>query len=162
MLAAEPMRAETELRDGYDILDRIGDVGHLSSFAPDLGDAVYEQGRYDEAYLLSEIGERITIEGDVDAEVRWRLLRGKTLARRGRLEEAEALAEEAVRLSSKTDYLDLHAHALMGLAEIHRLARREPDAVSALREALDLHRRKGNLAAEARIASLLADLGEVE
>ena len=52
---------------------------------------------------------------------------------------------------------DLHAHALMGLAEILRLADREQDAASALREALDLHRRKGNLAAEARIASLLAD-----
>ena len=155
MLAVEPTRAETELREGYEILDRIGDVGHLSSFAPDLGDAVYEQGRYDEAHLLSEIAERITIQGDVDAEVRWRQLRGKTLARRGRHEEAEAMAVEAVRLASKTDYLDLHAHALMGLAEILRLAHREPDAASALREALDLHRRKGNLAAEARTASLL-------
>jgi class 3 adenylate cyclase/tetratricopeptide (TPR) repeat protein len=162
MLAAEPVRAEVELRDGYEILDRIGDVGHLSSIAPDLGDAVYEQARYDEAFLLSEIAERITIQGDVDAEVRWRLLRGKTLARRGRLEEAEALAEEAVRLSSKTDYLDLHAHTLTGLGEILRLARREPDAASALREALDVHRRKGNLPAEDRTASLLRDLGHLE
>jgi class 3 adenylate cyclase/tetratricopeptide (TPR) repeat protein len=162
MLAAEPTRAETELRNAYEILDRIGDVGHLSSIAPDLGDAVYEQARYDEAFLLSEIAERITIQGDVDAEVRWRLLRGKTLARRGRLEEAEALAEEAVRLSSKTDYLDLHAHTLTGLGEILRLARREPDAASALREALDVHRRKGNLPAEDRTASLLRDLGHLE
>ena len=161
-LAAEPTRAEAELRDGYEILDRIGDVGHLSSFAPDLGDAVYEQGRYDEAFLLSEIAERITIAGDVDAEVRWRQLRGKALARRGRHEEAEAVAMEAVRLATKTDYLDLHAHALVGLAEILRLASREPDAAAALRKALDLHRRKGNLVAEARTASLLADLGEVE
>jgi tetratricopeptide (TPR) repeat protein len=161
MLAAEPMRAETELRDGYEILDRIGDVGHLSSFAPDLGDAVYEQGRYDEAYLLSEIAERITIEGDVDAEVRWRQLRGKTLARGGRHEDAEAVAAEAVRLASKTDYLELHAHALVGLAEFLRLAHREPDAAAALRKALDLHRQKGNLAAEARTASLLDDLRDL-
>ena len=162
MLAAEPTRAEAELREGYEILDRIGDVGHLSSIAPDLGDALYEQGRYDEAFLLSEIAERITIEGDVDAEVRWRQLRGKTLARRGRYEEAEAVAMEAVRLASKTDYLELHAHALMGLAEILRLANRKPDAASALREALDLHRQKGNLAAEARTASLMEDLGHLE
>ena len=162
MLAAEPTRAEAELREGYEILDRIGDVGHLSSIAPDLGDAVYEQGRYDEAFLLSEIAERITIQGDVDAEVRWRQLRGKTLARRGRHEEAEAVAMEAVRLASNTDYLDLHAHALMGLAEILRLAHREPDAALGASRSPRSAPAKGNLAAEARTASLLADLGELE
>ena len=158
MLGADPMMAETEIRAGYEILDRIGDIGHLSSFAPELGDAVYEQGRYDEALRLSEFAERITIEGDVDAEVRWRQLRGKTLARRGRYDEAEALAGKAVRLAARTDYLDLHAHALLGLAEVLRLAERKSDASRAVREALELYHRKGNTVEEARAASLLAEL----
>ena len=62
---------------------------------------------------LSEFTERITIEGDVDAEVRWRQLRAKTLARRGRHDEAEVLARDAMRIVAPTDYLDLHADAVV-------------------------------------------------
>jgi class 3 adenylate cyclase/tetratricopeptide (TPR) repeat protein len=158
MLAGDPMMAEIEIGAGYEILDRIGDVGHLASFAPELGGAIYEQGRYDDALRLSEFAERITIEGDVDAGVRWRQLRGKLLARRGRHDEAETMAVEAVRLASQTDYLDLHAHALLGLAEVFRLADRRSEAASAVQEALDLHRRKGNTVGEALAASLLVEL----
>jgi tetratricopeptide (TPR) repeat protein len=160
MLAGFPERAETEIRAGYEILEQISDFGHLASFTPDLGDAVYAQGRYDEAYRLSEAAERITVEGDKDAEIRWRQLRAKVLARRGRPEDAEALADEAVGLAARTDYLELHAHALLGLAEVLRLAGRTEDAASAVRQAIDLHRRKGNIVAEAKARALLEELGE--
>jgi tetratricopeptide (TPR) repeat protein len=160
MLAGFPERAETEIRAGYEILEQISDFGHLASFTPDLGDAVYAQGRYDEAYRLSEAAERITVKGDKDAEIRWRQLRAKVLARRGRPEDAEALADEAVGLAARTDYLELHAHALLGLAEVLRLAGRTEDAASAVRQAIDLHRRKGNIVAEAKARALLEELGE--
>jgi tetratricopeptide (TPR) repeat protein len=97
--------------------------------------------------------------GIVDAEVRWRWLRAKTLARRDRHEEAEAFATEAVRIVAATDYLDLHADALDGLAKVLRLADRGPEAAAALREALELCRRKGNLVGAARAESSLAELG---
>ena len=93
MLADSPETAERDARAGYEILERIKSTGNLASAAPHLGDFLYAQGRYDEAEKLSEFSERITIEGDVDAEVRWRQLRAKTLARRGQHDEAEALAE---------------------------------------------------------------------
>ena len=95
MLAGSPPAAEREARACYEILDRMGNMGNLASTAPHLGDIVYAQGGYDEAYQLSEFTERITIQGDVDAEVRWRQLRAKTLARWGRHDEAEPLAVEA-------------------------------------------------------------------
>ncbi|MEX2407396.1 MAG: adenylate/guanylate cyclase domain-containing protein [Actinomycetota bacterium] len=158
MLEGDPETAETEVRAGYEILDRIRDFGHLSSHAPDLGEALYALGRNDEALRLSEVAEQITIEGDVDAEVRWRQLRAKALARRGRHDEAAAFAEEAVRRVSRTDYLDLHAEALLALAEVMRSAGRRSDAVSAAQQALALHRRKGNLVAERRAESLLEEL----
>jgi tetratricopeptide (TPR) repeat protein len=160
MLEGDPETAETEMRAGYEILDRIRDLGHLSSHAPDLGEALYALGRNDEALRISEVAEQITIEGDVDAEVRWRQLRAKTLAQRGRHGEAEALAIEAVGLAAQTDYLDLHAHALKSLAEVLRLADRNEDAALAIREALDLYRRKGNAVGEAQAASLLDELVE--
>jgi tetratricopeptide (TPR) repeat protein len=159
MLAGDPQSAETEVRAGYEILERISDFGHLSSFAPDLGEAMYAQGRYEEAFHFSEVAERITIEGDADANVRWRALRAKTLARRGLFGEAEAIAAEAVHLVAATDYLDLHADALLSLSEVLRLADRPMDAASTVRQALDLYRRKGNIVSEARAESLLAELG---
>jgi tetratricopeptide (TPR) repeat protein len=157
-LSDEPATAETEVRAGYEILERMSDLGHLASFAPQLGDIVYAQGRYEEAFQLSEFAERITIEGDVDADVGWRQLRAKTLARSGRHDEAERLAREAVHLAADTDYLDVHAHALFGLAEVLRLAGRDSDAAAAAREALELCRRKGNDVGATRAERLLAEL----
>jgi tetratricopeptide (TPR) repeat protein len=159
MLADDPVTAETELRTAYESLERMSDFGHLASFAPDLGDAVYAQGRFEEALRLSEIGEGISIEGDVDANVRWRQLRAKALAHLGRLGEAEALGVEAVRLVAATDYLDLHAHALMALAEALRLADRTTEAASSVRDALELYRRKGSLVTARRAEALLEELG---
>ena len=159
MLADSPVTAEREARAGYEILDRMKSTGNLASAAPHLGDFLYAQGRYEEAEELAEFGERITIEGDVDAEVRWRQLRAKTLARRGRHDEAEPLVREAVRIVAPTDYLDLHADALFALAEVMQLAGRSSDAAEALRDALDVCRRKGNLVGAGRAESLLAALG---
>ncbi len=159
MLAASPASAEREARASYEILDRMGNVGNLASTAPHLGDIVYAQGRYDEAFDLSTYTQQITIEGDVDAEVRWRQLRAKTLAQRGRYDEAEALAREAVRIAAPTDYLDLHADAVFALAEVLQLAGRRSDAAGALREALELCRRKGNLVRATQAETSLAALG---
>jgi tetratricopeptide (TPR) repeat protein len=159
MLAGSPSVAEREARRSYEILDRMGNVGNLASTAPHLGDIVYAQGGFDEAFQLSEFTERITIQGDVDAEVRWRQLRAKTLARWGRHDEAKILATEAVRIVAATDYLDLHADALFDMAEVLGLAERSSDAASALREALELCRRKGNLVRAIQAESWLAALG---
>jgi tetratricopeptide (TPR) repeat protein len=81
------------------------------------------------------------------------------LARSGRFEEAVALSEEAARLAAGTDYLDLHAHALVGQAEVFRLDDRTSEAASALEQALELLRRKGNVVEEARAVAMLEDLG---
>jgi tetratricopeptide (TPR) repeat protein len=159
MLAGDPVAAEAFDRAGFDILERISDHGHLASAAPDLGDAIYAQGRYDEAAEMAEVNERFTIEGDVDAQVRGAQLRAKVLARDGRFEEAMALSEEAARLAAGTDYLELHAHALMSQTEVLRLAGRPSDAASTLREAIELQRRKGNVVEEARAKALLEELG---
>jgi hypothetical protein len=45
------------------------------------------------------------------------------------------------------------------LAEVLRLAGRNHDAASAVHRALELHRQKGNVVAEARAAALLQELG---
>ena len=159
MLAGDPAAAEAEYRHGFEILERIGDSGHLASAAPDLGDAIYAQERYEDADALAELTERITIEGDRDAQVRGTQLRAKVLARRGRFDEATAVAEDAARIAAGTDYLELHAHALESLAEVLLLAGRPEEAASSLREAIELLRQKGNVVEQARAQVLLEELG---
>jgi tetratricopeptide (TPR) repeat protein len=157
MLAGEPSTAERDARAAVDIVEAVGSVGHLASEAPSLGDVLYALGRYDEAMELAELTERITVRGDVDAEVRWRQLQAKVLARRGRPDEADRLARDAVRIVASTEYLDLHVDALFALAEVSRLADRNADAAEALREARTLSRQKGNLVAVGRADALLAE-----
>jgi tetratricopeptide (TPR) repeat protein len=158
MRAGEPVAAEREARVGYEILDRIGDLGHLASAVPDLGEAVYAQGRYDEAFELAELNQRITIKGDVDAEVRGGQLMAKALARRGEFDKAGALAADAVRLMADTDYVELQANTLMSQAEVLSLAGRKADAAASVREAIELYARKGNVVTQARAAGLLKEL----
>ncbi len=120
---------------------------------------IYAQERYEEADALAELTERITIEGDRDAQVRGTQLRAKVLARRGRFDEAAAVAEDAARIAAGTDYLELHAHALVSLAEVLLLAGRPEEAASSLREAIELLRQKGNVVEQARAQALLEELG---
>jgi class 3 adenylate cyclase/tetratricopeptide (TPR) repeat protein len=158
MLAGDLVRAEEEARVAYEIHEGINDLGHLSSVAPDLGDAIHAQGRYDEALEISEFAESITIEGDADAGVRWRQLRAKSLARRGDHADAERFAREAVTLVGETDYLNLKAHALMSLAEVLRLQDRADEARATLEEAIEFLRRKGNVVGEANARRVLEEL----
>jgi tetratricopeptide (TPR) repeat protein len=158
MRAGEPAKAESEARVAYDIHERIKDFGHLSSVAPDLGETIYAQGRYDEALEISEFAERITIEGDVDANVRWRMLRAKGLARKGEHVDAERFARAALAVVGATDYVNLRAEASMSLAEVLRLQDRDGEARAAVEQALDLLHRKGNVVEEANARAFLEEL----
>ena len=155
LLAADPTAAEHELRPACETLERIGELGYLASAAPLLADALYLQGRDDEALLLTErwAPERLTVPEDVDAQVGWRRVRAKLLARRGDVEAAERLAREATASAAHTDFLDLRAHAVADLAEVLRLAGRAEESAAAVREAVRLYERKGNIAAAAALAS---------
>jgi tetratricopeptide (TPR) repeat protein len=83
--------------------------------------------------------------GDVASQMGWRYMRAKVLARRGRFDEAESLAKEAARMAKETDHLYLIGETLMALTEVLRLAGKREEAVSVLREALEVHEKKGNL-----------------
>ena len=73
----------------------------------------------------------------------WRGVRAKILARQNRIDEAEAVAHEAVRLVAQTDLLTHHGDALLDLAEVLQLGGRPADADAAVREALELIHGRG-------------------
>ena len=157
MLAGDPSAAERELRRGYTILERMGETGYLSSVAAELAEALYGQGRYEEAEQFTHVSEEVAAPDDLASQVEWRGARAKVLARRGRLEEAEKLAREAVELAESTDFINMHADSLVDLAEVLRLAGRLHEGAAALGQALELYERKGNLVSADRARAVLEE-----
>ena len=74
---------------------------------------------------------------DLATQAIWRGVRAKVLARRGRHEEAEALAREAVALVEPTDLLTDQGDALLALAEVLELRGGRAEAAAAAGEALE-------------------------
>jgi class 3 adenylate cyclase/tetratricopeptide (TPR) repeat protein len=155
----EPIAAEHELRPGYEALTRIGEKSHLSSLATVLAQAVYAQGRYEEAAELAQQAREASRPYDVHCQTISRTVNAKVLARRGELAAAEELAREAIAFVEQSDFLPAHAEALMDLAEILRLADRPEEAVPVLIDALRLHRLKGNVVSATRVSAQLDELG---
>jgi class 3 adenylate cyclase/tetratricopeptide (TPR) repeat protein len=157
-LAGDAAAAERELRPGCESLEQKGELGFLSSLAPLLADALFEQGRDDEALTLTERWhvDRLTVPEDVDAQVGWRRVRAKLSARNGDLEEAVRLGRQAVAMARGTDFLDLQAMALADLGEVLRLAGQPTESADASHEALRLYEAKGNVAAAGKLRARLA------
>jgi ATP/maltotriose-dependent transcriptional regulator MalT len=143
LLGGDPVTAETELRRDYATLERIGEKYVLPTIAALLAEAVYAQGRYEEAGALSIDVEALCAADDVDAQARWRRVRAKVRARGGSFDEAEVLARAAVESMQSTDALVDLADALTDLAEVQELAGRADDAAEARAEADALYVRKG-------------------
>ena len=159
LLAGDPVAAERDMRAAEDVFREIGEGWFLSTVAVDLPRAVYEQGRYDEAFaLLAAIDEQ---PAPTDRE--WQIKRtgvpARLIARRGRLDEAERLAREGVALAADSEYVGLHADVLLDLAEVLRLAGRSDEANAAAADAVGLYERKGNVAGTARARDLVGSLG---
>jgi tetratricopeptide (TPR) repeat protein len=161
LLADDAVAAERQERLACDTLERFGELGYLASAVPLLLDALYDQGRDDEALELSERWrpERTTVPEDVDAQAGWRSIRGKIVARRGDAADGERLAREAVALAAPTDYLDRHAQASAALGDVLVLAGRPREAATAYEEAVQVYGRKGNVVSASRVRRVLAGLG---
>ena len=110
--------AEREIRPDCEMLQGIGETYFLSTMASMLARAVLEQGRDEEALAWTETAERSAAEDDVEAQVDWRCVRALILARRGALEEAEALARKAVELAIQTEASAIRASTLSDLATV--------------------------------------------
>jgi class 3 adenylate cyclase/tetratricopeptide (TPR) repeat protein len=151
LLAGRPELAEQELRRGYDRLHAIGEASFLSTVAGFLAEALYAQGRVEEALDFTRTSEEAAGGEDIYSQVLWRSVRAKCLVRQSETAGAVELAGEAVELVGTTDSLDLVWLALMSQAEVLRLAERVPEAETVLNEAIRIAERKQNVAA-AKIA----------
>ena len=116
MLAGDPAAAEGTCARGIEALEQMGEQAFLSTTAAFLAHALYAQGRDDEAERFTELSEELARRDDLVTQVIWRSVRAGILARQGRIEEAEALAREAVKMGESTDFVTTRADAVMELA----------------------------------------------
>ena len=160
MLAGNPAAAEERLRVGYERLEEMGEKALLATTAALLARAAYAHENYGKAERFCSVSEGTTASEDVWTQVMWRGVRARILARQDRIDEAEAVAREAVRLVAQTDLLTVHGDALVDLAEVLRLGGRPADADAAVRKGLELYTEKGNVVSAGWARSLLATLAQ--
>jgi tetratricopeptide (TPR) repeat protein len=145
MLAGDLDAAEREFRQGFQILEPVGSTGYQAAL---LAEILYQRGELAESARFVDIAEAQAADDNVwfAAQVIWRGVRAK-------LQRNEGLAREAARLSERTDSLNLRADALVSLAETLQLAALPDEAAEALRGAIELYERKGNVVAVSRAAA---------
>ena len=132
----------------------MGDRAHLATRAAELAEAVYRNGRLDEADGLTETAEATGGADDVPTQFLWRAVRAKVLARQGRAAEAEELARKAVALVETTDAPNFRGAVVLDLAEVLDRSGRADEAAAAAARALDLFEQKGNVVEAGRARAL--------
>ena len=154
LLAGDVEAAERELRRDYECLVELGELYNRPTVAGLLAQALYAQGRVEEAEELVTAAAEIAAEDDIDAQTLWRSVKAKILADRDEIEEAVCLGREAVSLVGSTDDVYARTQALLDLAQVLESAGAD-GAVAALVQARDLCRLKGVTVLSERIDGLL-------
>ena len=157
-LAEDHEKASRHLTEVCDWLRETGQLGFLSSYAPDLGHSLCLLGRYEEAEQGARLGRELGDEQDVWTQALWRQVQARVLAHRGLHAEAERLAREAVDVTGRSDAPGWKADARCDLAEVLAAAGRTDEAADAFEQAFDLYERKKNLAMAAQVRSRLESL----
>jgi class 3 adenylate cyclase/tetratricopeptide (TPR) repeat protein len=156
MLEGDARSAEVAARRTCETAQASAALGNFMWFCCNLARALLELDRDDEAEQWLERGHETAPSDEPLPQMLWRQVRGKVLARRDELDEAEGLARAAVALAEETEMLNAHADALIDLTEVLALAGQ--DASAELNRALALYERKGNLVMAERTRSTLAEL----
>jgi Flp pilus assembly protein TadD len=128
----------------------MGEKALLAGTAAMLAEILYAQGRHEQAADFCRASEDAAAKEDLTAQVGWRGVRAKLLAEEGRGDEAGELAAEAVRLGERTDFLTVHGAALLDLGTVLRRGGRADEADAAIRAAVELFRRKGDVVSAER------------
>jgi tetratricopeptide (TPR) repeat protein len=155
MLAGNYAHAEDLLRATCALYEDLAEHSHFATMAGELAQTLYAQERLDEAREFSRRAAERAAPDDFSAEISWRRVEAKILAREGATGRAETLAREAVDIASHTDALNRRAEALVDLAEVVRLDERPAEAGKLVEEARRLFARKGNIAATRSVRKLI-------
>jgi tetratricopeptide (TPR) repeat protein len=149
----DPIAAERYLREAYAALRAMGERRYLVDVTTMLAEALYAQGRFDEAQQMTDEAQAANVP-DVDIGTGPLSLRAKLLARRGQFPAARRLMAEAEALITPATSVLIRAEVLVAKAEVNRLAGAPDQAAASLRNALRIYedRRATQLASQIKTA----------
>jgi class 3 adenylate cyclase/tetratricopeptide (TPR) repeat protein len=154
ILAGDPAAAERDLRWGVEKLREIGELNWLSTTAAMLSEALYEQGRLEEAERFVKVSQDAAGSEDIFSQVLLRTVRAKVMGGLERPNDSELLAREAVAIALSSDSLLLQAEAFTTLSQVMGVANRAGESEEALAEAMRACDEKGYVAGKERARSL--------
>jgi tetratricopeptide (TPR) repeat protein len=156
--AGDAAAAEAQLKPAHEHLKAIGEKGARCGVAAILAEALYRQKCLDEAEEFTRVSEDAAATDDVIAQVWWRGVRAKVLARRGDRASAVGLARQGVELSEPSDLPVMKGQAYEALGETFRLVGEADEARTAYEHALGFYEQKGDVADAGRVAEHLRAL----
>ena len=155
LLAGDDAAAESALREGYEALGNLGEIGHRASVAAMLARTLHARGHAPEADDLAREVEATASEQDLWSQALYRLTRARLLVDAGALDEAERVAREALAIVEPTDLLDLRGDVLLELAVVLRSGNRADEARECIETGIALYEAKGNAVAVERARAQL-------
>jgi tetratricopeptide (TPR) repeat protein len=122
------------------------------------GEALSRLGRYEEAARCAAASRDAAAEHDLQAQLLWRTVEARALARRGDHEQATALARSALALAQGSDTITLLADAELALTEVRLCAADADESAEAAARAAAHFGAKGMTPWEAKARRLLHEL----
>ena len=150
--------AEKLLREGNAVLEAAGEEGVRSTILAQLGEALYDQGRYEEAERVVAESEAISSPEDAADLLALATLKARLSARRRDYVHAEHAAREALAKAADSKLRFVLEDAWMGLAEVLLLAGRGDEAREPAQQALDLYESSGLMPSAERARRFLTAL----
>jgi tetratricopeptide (TPR) repeat protein len=156
--AENPAGAEAILKGACEIFEQQDALAYLSTAAAYLAEALYRQGRFEEAVHWTDVSASTTADDDMVSQIAFRSVRSKILAQKGDTEAATALAEEVLVLASRIpEASSSHGDSLNDVAETFAITGASDRAIPLWREALEEYERKKDLPAVRLTQRRLAD-----
>jgi class 3 adenylate cyclase/tetratricopeptide (TPR) repeat protein len=143
LLAGDVAEAVRSLQLAYDEKMAAGDRAGASTTATAVAEAHLAAQDLDEAWRYATNARETSSPDDIASQGRSREIQARVLSSRGQHAEAEQLAREAVTIMGRTDYLALHADALVHLAHVLHAAGKGNEALRAAGKAAALYDQKG-------------------
>ena len=153
-LAGDLVAAERELREAMSVAAEMGAAHYVALYQVRLARILNEQGRHDEAAALLA-----SAAGLYGAAPSWKSNQARVLAARADLDQAVALADEAVAQEGGSDDITAVAQTLVDVSHVFRAAGDRERADAVLVEAIALNEEKGNVVAAQQARERLASLG---
>jgi class 3 adenylate cyclase/tetratricopeptide (TPR) repeat protein len=145
LLAGDPAAAAMLGAEGCGLLEQARERSFLSTASGYLAQALYALGDLDAAENRASSAATLGASDDALTQTLSRQVRAKVLAARGRHEEAEEVAREAIALAGATDLLNIQGDAYSDLADVLAFGGKTDQVGTALRQALGRYEHKGNI-----------------